>query len=294
LFRPDSDLWRRAASFGARNGPSWFVRWSPPVIGVLWCAALPDARRAVEKNLVRVRGERSKLRNTIDAARMFATFAGCLAETLAAGSANERPIHSVLEGEDNFHDALADGHGMILATSHSAGWEATGSSLTEGLGIEVIVAMQRERDARSHAHLQDRAREARGVRIVQWAPIHSRRSVAVALEDGRAVALQIDRAIPGMRMRERGALRHLAQMPEDPCVSPNSRARPSCPCSPLGSVTAVTTCTWTSPSGSRDVPRRGAARTAHKKPGECLRVVRTRAPHPMVELRALTPQGSEP
>lgn len=177
---------------------------------------MPDARHAVEKNLVRVRGERGKLRNAFDAARTFATFAGCLAETLATGSANERPIHSILEGETNFHDALADGHGMILATSHTAGWEATGSSLTEGLGVEVVVAMQRERDAAAR-ELHDRAREARGVRVVHVGadPLEALPLLS-HLKTGGAVALQIDRAVPGMRMRDVELFGGPAVIPEGP------------------------------------------------------------------------------
>lgn len=215
-MRHDSDFWRRAAAFGARRGPSWFLRYSPPIIGVMWCAALPKARHAVEQNLVRVRGDRGKLRNTIDAARTFATFAGCLAETLAAGSRNEIQVHSVLKGEENFREALADGHGMVIATSHSAGWEATGSSLTEGLGIEVVVAMQRERDAAAR-ELQDRAREARGVRVVHVGadPLEALPLLS-HLKKGGAVALQIDRPVQGMRMQDVSLFGVPWKIPEGP------------------------------------------------------------------------------
>lgn len=192
------------------------MRLSPPVIGVLWCAALPGARHAVEKNLVRVRGERGRLRNALDAARTFATFAGCLAETLATGSPNERPIHSILEGEENLRDALADGHGIVIATLHSAGWEVTGSSLTEGLGVEVVVAMQRERDAAAR-ELSDRAREARGVRVVHVGadPLEALPLLS-HLKTGGAVALQIDRSGPGMRMRKVELFGGPAAIPEGP------------------------------------------------------------------------------
>ncbi len=182
----------------------------------MWCAALPKARHAVEENLVRVRGDRGKIRNAIDAARTFATFAGCLAETLAAGSPNDAQVHSVLEGEENFRDALADGHGMVIATSHMAGWEATGSSLTEGLGIEVVVAMQRERDAAAR-ELHDRAREARGVRIVHVGadPLEALPLLS-HLKKGGAVALQIDRPVPGMRMQDVTLFDAPARIPEGP------------------------------------------------------------------------------
>ncbi len=216
MVRPDSHFWRRAAAFGARRGPAWFLRYSPPVIGVLWCAALPHARHTVEKNLVRVRGDRGKFRNALDAARTFATFAGCLAETLATGSPNERPIHSILEGDENFRDALADGHGMVIATSHSAGWEATWGSLTGGLGVEVVVAMARERDAGAR-ELHDRAREARGVRVVHVGadPLEALPLLS-HLKTGGAVALQIDRAAPGMRMRKVELFGGPAVIPEGP------------------------------------------------------------------------------
>lgn len=216
MIRHDSELWRRAAAFGARRGPAWFVRHSPPLIGVAWWAALPQARRAVEANLARVRGHTGRVRDALDAARTFATFAGCLAETLAAGSPNDAPVQTWLEGEEHLRDALADGHGVVLATSHTAGWEATGGALTEGLGVEVVIAMQRERDDAARA-LHDGAREATGVRVVHVGadPLEAL-PLLRHLKAGGAVALQIDRVPPRMRTRKARAFGVEIGVPEGP------------------------------------------------------------------------------
>jgi phosphatidylinositol dimannoside acyltransferase len=198
----DSDFWRKAAAFGARRGPPWFLRYSPPVIGLAFCAALPHARHAVLENLIRVRGDKGTLRNAIDVARTFATFAGCLGETLAAGSANDKPVHAVLEGAPHFFRAHARGRGLILATSHTGGWEATGKLLTDELNLPVLVAMQRERDDRARAR-QDRAREASGIKVAHVGsdPLEAL-PLLTHLKAKGAVALQVDRTPPGMRTRD--------------------------------------------------------------------------------------------
>jgi len=212
-MRHDSDFWRNLAAFGARRGPQWFLRYSPALIGLVWCAALPSARKRAAQNLERVLGARGKIRSTLDVARTFTTFAGCLAETLAAGSANERPVHAVLEGARHFQIAHARGRGIVLATSHTGGWEATGK-LTQELGVPVLVAMQRERDDRARA-LHDRAREAAGIRVAHVGddPLEALPLLSHLKSKG-AVALQIDRTPPGMRVRDVEMFGAPAKIPE--------------------------------------------------------------------------------
>jgi phosphatidylinositol dimannoside acyltransferase len=78
------------------------------------------------------------------------------------------------------------------------------------------VAMQRERDAAARA-LHDRAREARGVRVVHVGadPLEAL-PLLTHLKSGGAVALQIDRTVPGMRMREVQLFGGPAVIPEGP------------------------------------------------------------------------------
>lgn len=198
-LRHDGDLWRRAAAFGSRRGPWWLLRYSPPLIGLAWWAALPALRHAVRDNLVRVRGERGRLHDAVDSARTFTTFAGCLAETLSHGSANEGEIQVSLEQPFHLYRAVREKQGVILATAHTGGWEAAGQLLARELGIEVVAVMRRERDNAARSR-QDSARTSAGYTIMHVGddPLEAL-PLLRHLEGGGAVAMQIDRVPAGMR-----------------------------------------------------------------------------------------------
>jgi KDO2-lipid IV(A) lauroyltransferase len=215
-LRHDGDFWRRAASFGAQRGPSWFVRYSPPLIGLAWWAALPAARRTVRENLARVRGPQGVVRNTVDTARTFTTFAGCLAETLSNGSPNQREVHARVEGPMNLYRAVREKKGLILATMHTGGWEATGQLLGRELGFEVMVVMRRERDEAARV-LQDRAREVSGLKVAHVGddPLEAL-PLLRHLKRGGAVAMQLDGVPKGMRSREVTFFGERGRIPEGP------------------------------------------------------------------------------
>ena len=75
---------RKLAYWGARYGPTAFVRYSPTVIGVTFAALLPELRSRVRRNLRRVRGATHPVMETMDVVRTFVEYAHCLAESLGA------------------------------------------------------------------------------------------------------------------------------------------------------------------------------------------------------------------
>ena len=84
-WSPTAPGFRRLAYLGARYGPRFFVRLGPPLIGLGFGVALPEARARVLRNLRRVPGQRDPLVESEDVARTFANFAACLTESLGAG-----------------------------------------------------------------------------------------------------------------------------------------------------------------------------------------------------------------
>jgi len=198
----DGELLRRAARWGSTRGPEWFVRAAPPVVGVLAWALAADERRFVARNLRRMHGGRVRaLRDAIDGARTFATYASCLTEILGAGSARGRLPEVVVHGELHVTGAIAAQRGVILATAHTAGWETVGPLLTRDLGLRVMIAETPERDTAARA-IQDDARRAHGLLVTHvGADPFSALPLARHLRDGGAVALQIDRLPPGQRRR---------------------------------------------------------------------------------------------
>src|SRR5262249_9879471 len=146
LRRHDSVLWRRAAAAGVTYGPDAWVRYSPPLFGLAFAAALPRQRRAVRGHLRRALGARPPAREAWDVARVFANYASSLTDAFVAGSQRGDPLRVRCLDEPTLRRAHAEGRGMILATAHTGGWQVAGSALEDLLACEMLVVMRRERD----------------------------------------------------------------------------------------------------------------------------------------------------
>jgi KDO2-lipid IV(A) lauroyltransferase len=197
----DGPFWRRLARAGAARGPEWFVRFSPPLVGLAACALARAPREQVARNLRLIRGSRGPARDAVDVARTFATYASCLAEILGAGSPRGRLPRAVVWGDRFVFDGLADGRGLIFATAHTAGWETVGPLLSRDHSIRILIAEERERDADART-IQDDARRASGLLVAHVGddPL-SALPLVHHLRTGGVVALQIDRVPPTLRAR---------------------------------------------------------------------------------------------
>lgn len=216
--RPHERLfWRRLAHWGATRTPSWWVRYSPPVFGWAAAALVPSARRAVRTNLRRIRGEVTPLRETREVLETFATYASCLAEVLSNDVPGGPPRSTArIHGELWMRRALSENKGVILVTVHSAGWETAGPLLAKHMHLRLMLVMQPEPDERAR-RIQDHAREIAGVTVAHVGedPFASL-PLLRHLRGGNVVALQLDRAGPGMRTRHVRLLEHDSEMPEGP------------------------------------------------------------------------------
>ena len=212
----DGHFWRRLARLGAQRGPEWWVRYSPPIFG--WAAALavPAARRAVLRNLRLLRGPAHPFRDAVDTARTFATYAGCLAETLSAGSKNGRVPREIVRGKEHIDSAFARKKGVLVVTVHSGGWELVGPLFAGHYDVEILLAMEPERDAEAR-DLHDEARQTKGVRVVHVGkdPLSSL-PLLRHLQQGGIVAMQVDRVPTGMRSRTVRLLGRESAIPEGP------------------------------------------------------------------------------
>ncbi|MBX3188695.1 MAG: lysophospholipid acyltransferase family protein [Labilithrix sp.] len=217
--RPHEGLfWRRLAHWGASRGPEWWVRYSPPFFGWAAAALVPSARRAVRRNLHRIRGPGGRTRDTREVLATFSNYASCLAEILSADSP-KGPRHGEKETRhgDRLRAALAEGRGAVVVTAHTGGWESVGPLITRDYGAPLMIAMQPEPDPRAR-RLQDRARVRAGVEIAHIGGDDPLASLALLrhLRAGGVVALQLDRVAPGMRTREVTLLGAKARIPEGP------------------------------------------------------------------------------
>ena len=198
-FSLEGSGWRRMAQWGCVHGPDWFVRLSPPLIGLVICFLAPRPRRRVLENLRRVRGARGPWRDGLDALRTFAAYASCLAETLSVGATGSRMPSVEARGDEHIDEALRGGRGVVIVTAHTAGWEVVGSSLLRRCGVPVMIVEEAESDPAT-AGIQDAARSALGVVVAHVGddPL-SALAIVRHLRSGGIVALQVDRVRRGMR-----------------------------------------------------------------------------------------------
>jgi lauroyl/myristoyl acyltransferase len=213
----DGAFWRRVAFLGASRAPSWFVRWSPPLIGAAIAMAMPAMRRRISLQLATVRGRVSPLRDTIDVLRTYANFASCLTELLSTGSKNAPPPQATIHCGPEVAALLSADRGVIFATAHTAGWESLGALLARQHHKKVMIVMQRERDGRAR-ELQDALRRAEGGVQIQHVGRDPLASLPLMrhLREGGVVALQIDRVPQGMASRHVRLFGRDGVIPEGP------------------------------------------------------------------------------
>lgn len=216
--RPHEALfWRRLAHWGASRGPEWWVHYSPPVFGWAAAALVPSARRAVVRNLHRIRGPAPVATDARDVLATFSNYASCLAEVLS-NDAPSGPRHpeTTIHREHYVDAARAPGRGIVMVTAHTAGWESVGPALARDQGLRMMIAMEAEADERAQS-LHDGARRRAGVTIVHVGrdPLASLPLMRHLLGAG-VVALQLDRFAAGMRTREVDLLGEKTRIPEGP------------------------------------------------------------------------------
>lgn len=214
----EAHLLRRAARWGATRGPDWWLKYGPPIFG--WAAALlvPSARRAVRRNLHRVRGPASVLRDARDVLATFGTYASCLAEVLSndAPGGPKRP-RALIIGERHVRAAVKQRRGMVIVTAHTAGWELAGPLLGKSFGLDVMLVTHAEPNARA-GRLQDEARRRGGVLIAHVGDPFASLPLLRHVRNGGVVALQLDRIVAGMRTRKVPVLGVEGEVPEGPLL----------------------------------------------------------------------------
>lgn len=198
-FSATTGFWRKLAYGGARYGPRFWVRYSPPLFGVTFGALLSRERASVRHNLRRIHGRRSVLAEAVDICRTFASFASCLTESLAGERPEAQTAQCRVLGEERLRQALARQSGLIVVTAHAGPWDAAARLLSNRLGANVMLVMQRE-DHEVARDLHDRVRQMGGVTVLHvGADALDGLPMLRHLRAGGVVALQLDRSLSGGR-----------------------------------------------------------------------------------------------
>lgn len=216
-FRYDGYFFRKLAMLGAAKGPEWLLRYSPPLIGLAAMALVPDARRAVLRNLHRMRGKKPPYEDALDVARTFGAYAGSLAEALASGSKNQVQFQShTVDGKQHMYSSLDLGKGVIVASLHSGGWDVLGSLFSDRVDTKLTIVMEPERDPGAR-RFHDEVRTKSGVNIAHAGddPLAAL-PLLRALKEKGIVALLCDRTPAGMKTFDVTLCDGPAKIPQGP------------------------------------------------------------------------------
>ncbi len=199
-----SAFWRRFAHWGATRGPSAFVRWAPPWIGLLFAVLLPQARGMVLRNLRRIHGPRDAWVEARDVIGTFAHFASCLAESLGAGRPEALARRLRVRGGERIDRLLAAKQGFVIATAHVGPWDGAAQALANIEGTRVMVVMAYEDDADAE-RLHDQVRGLASISVLRIGrhPLDALPALE-HLSQGGVVAVQLDRVPrgrPGLEVR---------------------------------------------------------------------------------------------
>lgn len=185
-----TELWRRAASFGVRRGPAWFVRLAPPLIGWTMAVLLPRARRAIRRNLRLIHGPRSFFVEMRDVFATFASFARSLVDGMQT---SERARTVKVHGAEGLRQLIESGRGLVLITAHAGPYDRAAQLVASELGARILLLMAREDDRRAEG-VQDTIRTDWNVRVLRLGghPLDALPALQ-HLGGGGIVAAQMDR-----------------------------------------------------------------------------------------------------
>ena len=170
----------------------------PPIAALtalVFFLLLPDERRALVRNLRRIRG-RGQAGLWLDAWRVFYSFCDFMVSYCYVPQADHAALRRMLAdpatGMESIERCLQRGHGVIVWTAHLGNWEFA-SRLLEMYGRPVNVARVVERGKPAEAMLRDLMTNER-LRIVQLNddPLAAVRLLH-ALRENEIVAMQGDR-----------------------------------------------------------------------------------------------------
>src|SRR5690242_2636690 len=90
-WHPNGVMWRKFAYAGAAEFPEWFRKYTPPMFGTAFFAAMPKLRRTVSTTQAKLLGlEPGSVAARFAAHKMYVEFAHCLTDALEMSGKPER------------------------------------------------------------------------------------------------------------------------------------------------------------------------------------------------------------
>ncbi|MBL9006310.1 MAG: lysophospholipid acyltransferase family protein [Myxococcales bacterium] len=203
--RFEGPFFRRLMLGGIRHLPPEVKRLSMPLWAGIFYALLPQARRAVEKNLSRVLSDgqpdalssrlQAHLRFRKKCFELFVNYAQMLADSYSLLLGIPIGYKPTTVGLENMVGAVRGGKGVIAATGHLGMWQIA-PSLAQLRGLaRFCLAMAEEPNRRVQA-FEKQFRDRFEIIYTTESPFASLR-LAQVLREGAMLGMQIDRNIGG-------------------------------------------------------------------------------------------------
>lgn len=199
-FHVTSVFWYRFPYWAFTRLPSWTEPASVLVFTTFFFLTLGRIRKAIASNLDPVLGPAGLRTRWRRSYRTMEAFGWCLTERYRR-LANPERFHCVVEGEENWRDAIATGRGVVLVTAHVGPWEAASQQGAFEAQRPTHVVREKEIDPRAQEFIEKMLARPGGNYVTHFAGDDPTLSfeLADALKRGELVALQGDRPREGGR-----------------------------------------------------------------------------------------------
>jgi KDO2-lipid IV(A) lauroyltransferase len=189
----ESELWRRALLWGLRHVPRSVQQASMPLWSLFFYLQVPHVRRAIESNLARLLGTRTRVERQRVAFFTFTNYCRCIANAYSLHAGIDVDIPVKVTGLTHLTSVLSSQRGAILATGHVGNWHLGPYFLAQHGLPPVTVVMHEEPDrGAQEMELELRDKKMRVVYSGQ-SPLLSL-GLRAALKKGELVAFQMDRS----------------------------------------------------------------------------------------------------
>jgi lauroyl/myristoyl acyltransferase len=196
-------FWYRFPYLGFRHLPTWSDWLTVAVFTPFFFLTLSRIRRAIAANLEPVLGPAGPWSRWRRSLWTMTSFSWCLIERYRRYAHPERD-RAVLEGEENWREAMAGGRGVILVTAHIGPWESAVRFGASEARRRVHVVREKEMDPRAQEFVEEIIARSGEDTVTHFAADDPALALELvkALRAGDVVALQGDRPRAGGRTVE--------------------------------------------------------------------------------------------
>ncbi|HVR42757.1 MAG TPA: lysophospholipid acyltransferase family protein [Thermoanaerobaculia bacterium] len=199
-FHVTGVFWYQSPHWAFTHLPLWVESAAVGLFTTFFFVTLGRIRKAIPANLQPVLGPARLWERWRRSYRTMVEFAWCMTERYRRLASPEL-FASMLEGEENWREAMATGRGAILVTAHVGPWEVASAYGSAAAGRRTHVVREREIDPRAQKFMEEILARAGSDYVTHFAgdDVTLSFELAEALRRGELVALQGDRPREGGR-----------------------------------------------------------------------------------------------